>query len=180
MTSKRKRATAIREPNGRPSRAGLQREFPPAQVKRLRDAALAGLRDPEWGTELGRLYLVGSITAAMYAAGKWWREMAARYMDAIGAFPVRSAGLEVGRGGTPADPDTPEGQRQARRDANAAESFRRTHHVLMTAGPLAEAVVRRVCDYDEGPCGMAELISLRNGLSALATEQQKNHQRAGD
>jgi hypothetical protein len=129
---------------------------------------MAGLRDPEWGTELGRLFLEGTITAAMYAAGKDWREKAARYAATIGSFPVRSAVLESGRGGSAPDPDTLEGQRQARRDADAMERFFEAHYVLISAGRLAEQTVRQLCEHDQGLCGMAELIALRNGLSALA------------
>jgi hypothetical protein len=137
-------------------------------VKRLRDAAMAGLRDPEWGTELGRLYLEGTITASMYAAGKAWREKAARYVHSLGHFPVRTILVEADRGSLPPDPDTDEGRKQARREADAMERFFEAHHVLLSAGKLAEATVRRLCEHNEGPCGMAELIALRNGLSALA------------
>jgi hypothetical protein len=68
----------------------------------------------------------------------------------------------------PPDPDTVEGQKRARREADAMERFFEAHHLLLSAGKLAEAAVRRLCEHDEGPCGMAELIALRNGLSALA------------
>ena len=168
MGKRKNRLLRARTPSGQLSRAGREREFPPAQVKRLRDAAMAGLRDPEWGTELGRLYLEGTITAAMYAAGKEWREKAARYVSTLGHFPVRTLLIE-GRGGSmPPDPDTTEGQKRARREAAAMERFFEAHHVLLSAGKMAEATVRRLCEYNEGPCGMAELIALRNGLSALA------------
>ena len=168
MGKRKSRLLKARTPSGQLSRSGREREFPPAQVKRLRDAAMAGLRDPEWGTELGRLYLEGTITASMYAAGKDWREKAARYVDTLGHFPVRTILLE-GRGGSmPPDPDTPEGQKRARREADAMERFFEAHHVLLSAGKMAEATVRRLCEHNEGPCGMAELIALRNGLSALA------------
>lgn len=161
-------ASKRREPNGRHQRGRGEREYPPTQVKRLRDAAMVGLRDPEWGTELGRLYLEGTITASMYAAGKDWREKAGKYVNSIGVFPIRSPSAEPGRGGSPPDPDSPEGQKQAAREANAMERFFEAHHVLLSAGKMAEGAVRRLCEHNEGPCGMAELIALRNGLSALA------------
>jgi hypothetical protein len=168
MGKRKNRLLRARTPSGQLSRAGREREFPPAQVKRLRDAAMTGLRDPEWGTELGRLYLEGTITAAMYAAGKEWREKAARYVSTLGHFPVRTLLIE-GRGGSmPPDPDTTEGQKRARREAAAMERFFEAHHVLLSAGKMAEATVRRLCEHNEGPCGMAELIALRNGLAALA------------
>ncbi|MCC6889627.1 MAG: hypothetical protein IT536_13920 [Hyphomicrobiales bacterium] len=164
----RKRLVKARTPSGQLSRAAREREFPPAQIKRLRDAALAGLRDPQWGTELGRLYLQGTITASMYAAGKDWREKAARYVKSLNHFPVRSVRLEGRAGGLAPDPDTVEGRRQAKREADAMERFFEAHHVLLSAGKLAEHAVRRLCEHDEGPCGMAELMALRNGLAALA------------
>ena len=168
MGKRKNRLLKVRTPSGQLSRAGREREFPPAQVKRLRDAAMAGLRDPEWGTELGRLYLEGTITAGMYAAGKAWRENAARYVSTLSHFPVRTLLIE-GRGGSmPPDPDTAEGQKRARREAAAMERFFEAHHILLSAGKMAEATVRRLCEHNEGPCGMAELIALRNGLSALA------------
>jgi hypothetical protein len=168
MGKRKNRLLKARTPSGQLSRAGREREFPPTQVKRLRDAAMAGLRDPEWGTELGRLYLEGTITATMYAAGKDWREKAAKYVSTLGHFPVRTILVE-GRGGSlPPDPDTEEGRKRARREADAMERFFEAHHVLLSAGKLAETAVRRLCEHDEGPCGMAELIALRNGLSALA------------
>ena len=57
---------------------------------------MRGLRDAEWGTELGRLYLEGTITSAMYAAGRRWTEMAEKYRHSIGVFPVKSLSAEKG------------------------------------------------------------------------------------
>ncbi len=167
MASRRKYLNNRTE-SGQLSHAGRDREYPPAQVRRLRDAAMRGLRDPEWGTELGRMFLEGKITGAMYAAGKDWREKAAKYANAIGAFPVRSAALERGIQALPADPDSPEGQECAKREANAMERFFEAHAKLLSAGKMAETCVRRLCEHNEGPCGTAELIALCNGLSALA------------
>ena len=160
----RRKTTVPREPNGRQQR---EREFPPTQVKRLRDAAMSGLRNEEWGTELGRLYLETRITAEMYAAGKRWSETAAWYHQAIGAKPLRGAQVEVGVGSQPADPDSSEGQKQVVREAERAERFFEAHAVLLGV-PGAERTVRALCEQDEGPCGFAELLATRNGLFALA------------
>src|SRR5215470_9629640 len=150
MGKRKNRALKSRTPSGQLSRAGREREFPPTQVKRLRDAAMAGLRDPEWGTELGRLYLEGTITATMYAAGKDWREKAARYVSTLGHFPVRTILVEERGDSLPPDPDTEEGRKQSRRDTAAMERFFEAHHVLLSAGRLAEATVRRLCEHNEG------------------------------
>ncbi len=166
MVSHRKnRLVTAREPNGRIQRE--EREPAPNEIRRLRDAALRGLRDPEWGTELGRLYLEAAITAAMYAAGKRWREQAAEYRQAIGVFPVRSASLERGSHGHDIDPDSEEGQKQAQREANGAERFFAAHAALTSAGVVAESVVSRICEEDGMLCGWVDRQSLRKGLSAL-------------
>lgn len=157
-----------RTPRGRLSEAGKRRQHGPTEVKRLRDAALRRMADPEWGTELGRLYLCGSITEIMYVAGKKWRELAAKYRKAFEAFPVRSASVEMGRGGSDPDPESPAGRAQAKREAKTEEDFFKAHAVLVQVGGCAEMAVRQVCERDEGVCGIAELIALRNGLSALS------------
>jgi hypothetical protein len=167
--SGRKRSNmAAREPNGRIKRDPDDREIAPSDVRRLRDAALRGLRDAEWGTERGRLYLEGALTGAMYAAGKRWRQHAADYRCAIGAFPVRSASLERGSHGTAPDPDSEDGRKQAVRDANATERFFAAHAALVLAGMGAETAVRRLCEDDASLIGLGELKNARIGLSALA------------
>lgn len=167
MASKRKHMVA-RQPNGQPRR---EREFPAAQIRRLRDAAMAGLRDPQWGTELGRLYLAGNISEIQYAAGKWWSEAAASFRRAIGAFPVRSPSVEVGRGGASPDPDSEEGRKLAVREAEQAERFFEAHAVLLSAGRGAERAVRDVCERGLCSVAMSELMALRVGLSALASHR---------
>jgi len=56
--------------------------LPPTEVRRLVEAASAGLRDPIWCSEIGRLHLVGKITSAQFAAAKRWTELAASYSQA--------------------------------------------------------------------------------------------------
>jgi hypothetical protein len=165
MATKRRRHHVSREPNGRPQR---EQETPPALVRRLRDAALRGLREPEWASELGRLYLERSITAEMYAAGRRWAQEAATYRGAIGVREVRSAALERGSMGSDADPDSDEGRARVRRDENAMERFFAAHAALVAAGMMAEAAVRSCCEEGFALAGMAEYRALRLGLSTLA------------
>lgn len=166
MASRRKsRLVTAREPNGRIQRES--QELSPTEVHRIRDASLRGWRDSEWGSELGRLYMTGAVTKPMYEAGKRWTEYAAEYRKSIGVFPVRSAALERGSHGKQADPDSEEGQKQATRERNGAERFFAAHARLVSAGGLAETVVRRICEEDEAPCGFAEHQALRKGLSSL-------------
>lgn len=165
----RKRVVVVRTAGGRATEAGREREFPPTQVKRLRDAAMAGLRDPEWGTELGRLYLDNAITAVMYAAGKRWREWAADHHRAIGAAAVHSTSPEPGRGAQQPDPDTTEGQRIARKEAKARENYLKAHDALVACGAGVRIAVRRVCEDDMMVQGHGEFLLVRIGLMALAT-----------
>ena len=172
LASRRKHIVR-REPNGRPSKAGQPREHAPLLVKRLRDAALGGMRDPEWGTELGRLLLNNAITEAMYAAGKRWAEQAARYQGVIGMFPIKSSSAEGGSWGHQPDPSSPRGQEIAARDRDAMERYFEAEAVLVGCQPGGGAnvrqVVRRVCEDGELPGGYSEVLALRIGLLRLAT-----------
>ena len=164
------RLVEVREPNGRISRARDEREYPPGQVKRLRDAAMLGLRDQEWGTEMGRMFLDGTLTAEMYAAGKWWRETAAKYQQAICAPPpdARAVSFQIGRGASPIDPDSEAGKTEARRHSAATVTFLESHAALMGAGLLAERAVRRLCEQDEAPIGEEQRQSVKRGLLWIA------------
>ena len=165
----RKRAAVVRTASGRASEAGREREVPPAQVRRLRDAALSGLRDPEWGTELGRLYLSDQITDAMYAAGKQWAEWAAKYRNAIGVFPIRCSSGELRGNSHPVDPESERGQEIAKREAKHAEDFFKADAVLMQADRGVSTAVRRLCEDNETPGGFAELARVRTGLMHLVS-----------
>jgi hypothetical protein len=163
----RRKALAQREPNGR-----VQREPqlpPPSEVRRLRDAALAGMRDATWGTELGRLYLVGKITAPMYAAGRRWAELASNYSHALCAPASDPKAICLDRaGGSPLDPDSHEGRKEARRHERTVASFIDAHAKLKTLSLFSERVVRSTCERDEMLIGHEALLAFSGGLSALA------------
>lgn len=165
----RKRALKLREPNGRIQR---ERETAPAEIRRLREAALAGLRDPLWGTELGRLYLEGKITESQMAAGKKWMALAAQFKQAIQSpmeFP-EMANFDRTKGGS-SDPDSDAGRAQAQFHRDVAERFREAHAcLLMLSG--AESVVRSVCERDQAPVGYQALKALAFGLSVLVDHWQ--------
>lgn len=57
---------------------------PPAQIKRLFDAALRGAADPLYGTALGFLFLNREITAQELAAGVAYAKLRGRYDRAVG------------------------------------------------------------------------------------------------
>lgn len=162
----RRKAMAQREPNGRIQRV---RETAPSEVRRLRDAALSGMRDPLWGTELGRLYLVGKISSPMYAAGKRWGELSVKYSQALcGPCPDPKAVCFDRSGGESPDPDSYEGRKEARRHERAVTSFIDAHAALKTASTAAERIVRSMCERNEMLLGHEGLIALGNGLSTLA------------
>jgi len=165
----RRKSLAQREPNGRVQRGPVVPEYSPSEVRRLRDAALTGMRDPLWGTELGRLYLVGKITSAMYAAGKRWGELSAMYTSALcSPSPDPKAVCFDRAGGESPDPDSYEGRKQVRRHQRAVASFIDAHVALKTASLAAERIVRSMCERDEILIGHEALISLSSGLTTLA------------
>jgi hypothetical protein len=162
--SKRK-AMARREASGK-----IRRPPPlpsPIEVVRLRDAALAGMRDAVWGSTLGWLFLNGKIDAAQFAAGKHWVRLAADYAQAMQApRAVKSAALEP-MGGTPPDPDSEKGRRQAHREVLSVADYEAAFTVLKRCpGPVLMAV-QVVCEQGMLPVGAVELLTLRAGLSAL-------------
>jgi hypothetical protein len=136
----------------------------------MRNAAMRGLKDAEWGSELGCLYLERKITTAQYGAGKWWREMASQYLSAIDApWPTpRGISMERGLGRGGHDPDTEEGQRQSARERNTVENFRSAHAALMSTGMMAEHHVRQLCESNIRPIGFAPMRSAVLGLHKLA------------
>ena len=162
----RRKVMAARELNGRIKR---ESHLPsPSEVTRLRDAALAGMRDPIWGSTLGWLYLSGKISSLQFAAGKRWNELAADYSSAcLSPRAPRSANLDP-KGGTAPDPDSPSGRREARRQVLTLEDYQEASGLLKRLGaPVARAVVD-VCEGGRVPAGFGELQNLKRGLSALA------------
>jgi hypothetical protein len=173
MTGRKFRKTKlvlIREPNGRAQRSGDEKEFPPAAVKRLRDAAMSGMADPEWGSAAGRLFLAGKISTVQYAAAKRWAERVEKYHHAINAPPPNPRALVIGGAshGNPPDPDSEEGRKRAAKETQAVTDFKAAHGVLCAAGMISEAVVRNVCERDAYPAGQLELEAAQRGLLWLA------------
>ena len=160
-----------REPNGRLSRAGREATgaLAPAAVRRLRDAALAGMAAPEWGTELGLMYLRQEIEAALYEAGRRWSRLAAEVQRASGApGHVGSGGnLERTYDRQP-DPETPAGQREAERDRTILADAKAALTALEGAGPAALRAVRQVCEENRPAIGPTDRAALLAGLEALA------------
>lgn len=102
------------------------------------------LTDPEWGYELGRLFVTGKISHREHEAGKRYADLVARYTR-IKGFPspnVRASSLEPGGGRSLAsEPDADAIRRVSTAMHEASER-------LFCADPAWEAVVRRACVED--------------------------------
>ena len=166
----RRKPMAIRNPCGRISRSDHQELLAPTQVRRLLDAAAAGLRDALWSTMLGRIHLAGKITAAQFAAGKRWAELVSDYSTACQSPRAPQTVLFDAKGGTPADPDSEKGAREAPRHERAVARYLEGRHALRLAGPHAECVVTSVCISDHAPAVFDELNALRAGLQSLSAQ----------
>ncbi|MGM4959833.1 hypothetical protein [Bradyrhizobium sp. 604_D8_N2_3] len=159
---------AARHPGGRIKTPARDPELlAPAELHRLLDAARCGLRDATWGTMLGRLLLSGKITATEASAGRRWAALVENYATACQApRPPQSASLDK-MGGTPVDPDSVAGRKQAKIHERDTARWLEGRNALKNAGRDAEHAVAQ-CIQDYVPTGFAELQALRAGLSALA------------
>jgi hypothetical protein len=163
---------ARRESTGRTKRS-LLKEIPvdamPAEVKRLRDVALAMARDAVWGTPLGLLFIEGTLSAEQFQAGRRYAEAARAYQAAIGAVALQAKGNAIGAASSreSADPDTDAGRREARRHRAAMRAFEAIKEALPTR---LLRVVRAVCEDDRTPDSPGETRDLRLGLSVLAAQ----------
>ena len=132
------------------------------------DAAAEGLRDPLWGSMIGRLHLNGKISSAELATAKHWARIVANYSAACcSPRPPRTVPLDA-IGGTPVDPDSATGEREVRRHERASAAWLEGRNALRLAGRDAERVVDDVCAQDRAPAGFDDLNALRAGLAALA------------
>lgn len=163
-----KRKNVAREPSGRASRAGEPKYIAPAQIRRLRDAAINLMADRCWGTELGRLFLAHRITASQFTAGERWARLARDYAMAIDVKELQSAKLERGSLGTPPDPFSERGLKVAARERETVMDMRDAHRALLDAGKVTTDITREVCE-GERSAGLFEQIYLTNGLNALAS-----------
>ena len=164
-----RKVLAPRKPCGQLKREPRDsRPLAPIQVRRLLDAAAEGLRDPLWGSMIGRLHLNGKISSAELATAKHWARIVANYSAACcSPRPPRTVPLDA-IGGTPVDPDSATGERGVRRHERASAAWLEGRNALRLAGRDAERVVDSVCARDCALAGFGELNALRAGLQALA------------
>ena len=165
----RRKNFAARTASGRLSR--LKPATPllaPTQVRRLLDSAATEVRHAAFGTQLGRLYLSGQVSASEFAAGKRWAEIVANYsISCRSPRPPRTVSFDA-LGGSSTDPDSESGAREVKRHEQANRAWLEGRNALRLAGREAERVVDDVCARDCALAGFGELNALRAGLQALA------------
>lgn len=163
----------IREGTGRPSRAVAEemRVCTPAEIKRLRNAALKGMKDEHWGWEIGRLFLEGRIPADQFEAGKRWRRLVWGWRQAYGipASSTKALSLFQEPRSPPADPDSEKGQAQIERARALHDELRLAHGVVESYGGEAVRTLRHVVEDDCVPIGLEDFNRLRKCLGALSS-----------
>jgi hypothetical protein len=142
----------------------------PLEVRRLMDAALRGVRDASFGTEIGRLSLTGKLTSAEVAIAKRWAELVNAYSAAMrGPKGPSTVEMDAG-GGQPSDPDSDVGRKEASKHTRAVTNWIEGRDALRKCGRGVENVVEDVVVHDRARTGFDELVALRAGLHALSTE----------
>lgn len=170
MVGRKRKSMAVREPNGRVSRAGAEERLSPVVVKRLVAAAAAGAGDARFGSEVGRLLLAGDLTTRQASAGWRFSEVIADRARAIGAdrLEARSMAFERGVRGAAVDPGSLVGRALDARDRRAVARYERAAAVLVACGALDD--VRRLCEgVGASLVGYERLVRARAGLDALAS-----------
>jgi hypothetical protein len=171
---RRNKLITAREPNGRIQRSPT---VAPSEAKRIRDEAVRKSRQSEYGSELGRLWLDDKITAPMYEAGKKWVIVAVAYSMALLSPSANPRSLNVGSGGEshPVDPDSPQGEREAKFHRKAISTYLDAVDSMSRAN---WAAVETVCDKNLALAGYQQLLDLRHGLLILASRWNlTNHSR---
>jgi hypothetical protein len=179
-----KRKFAPREASGKVQRArvGDRRQPQPTsagEIRRLVESSLAGMRDPLFGSMLGRLLLAEKISPGEAAAGKRWGELASRYSASrLSPQAPRSVRYDADVGGRAPDPDSDAGLIDAKKDRRAAEDFREASHALHSLGNGSFKAIAAIVERGEAPTGHDQLQSLRTGLQTLATLWRNDKRKA--
>ena len=168
----RKRLDGARYPSGdrRPEERPAK-EYAPTAVKRLIDAAVAKMGDPEYGTVIGRLVLTGILNTREYTAGKRWAITVAEYEAAMGMPSPNPKSIVIGAPskGEPPDPESDAGVAQAKAAARARKRYEAAHRELLKCGSDAEKAVRALCEgIGKSPSCHEQILSAKRGLEALA------------
>lgn len=173
MANKQKRAgrprmvTAERDRSNRASRR-INREISstdPKEWPRLRDAALAGMANPMWGSELGRLMVRRSLTAAQFEAAR-------RYSETC-RLAGNMTGLPSPSPKTPSWARSPGKQRDAFSEEEnvrgevAKALYQNIINIRAMLDPMTMRLINSVCCNDEA-CAAWDLHRLQQGLEKIA------------
>ena len=161
----RSRGVGNREPNGRLQRDGGRGA--PSRVEALR----AARADPRYGTPAGLACLEGRITDQQFEVYKRVAAIVASYRRAMGIRELASPGIEPGRGGATADPDSERGEREALEHGRAIARHDRMVERLSFRGPAVKAATLKFCA--DAHCDWAEIEWARVGLDQLAADWRR-------
>lgn len=156
-----------REPNGKPKREKQQHEPSPAEVKRLRLAALMGLRDAVWSSVLGYLYMSTKINEEQFHAGDRWIMLARRYHRVMkGPGEPRTAALLRVRA---SNSRMMESFSEQLSDETARKGYEDALVAVRSGarGPLRLQAIMRVCEHDLMPTGQEQLDDLKGAFDTL-------------
>jgi hypothetical protein len=164
----RKRKIGERFPAGqiKPEESGAS----PSQIRRLRDAALAGMADPQWGSMAGIFYLSRKIDEIEYETAKRFGDLHTQYISVIGGpKSPKSSNPERGSLGISLDVDSELGEEETKKHINIMGRYNDAHTVLLGIGPAAEGDIIRFCSIPgESPAGHEAMLRVRWGLRALS------------
>ena len=160
----RKRKQGERHPSGD---LILERATAPAAIRRLREAALAGMQDSRWGTEAGRLLLLGRLTDKQYEAGCRWMTLYQRASSAMQSRPhVLSASDYNRSSGAASDPDSERGIEEAKRHLKDMETYQKALVKLAAHGPITNRALVTVFERNEMLADNLKFLTC--GLDTLA------------
>ena len=170
---KQKDASSIspraRHPGGRP--IVEDPGYAPAAIKRLADAAVAGMADSFWGTSLGMALLKKQITTKECSTGKIWDETYRAYLRAIDCPAPDPKSVSIGEPsrGQPPDPDSFAGVVVSKKDIATVKRFLAMERALNNCGLLISSATRALCESKSvKSCSYEDLQRAKIGLAALA------------
>lgn len=177
----RKAQTGLREPNGRLSRAARKElgQENVNEIRRAREMAIAGVRDPIWGTQIGRLFLGKQVTPEQFGAARRWAELMEKWR-AIHCGPRFNpkCGLASLLQGDPNEMKKNPGtgtrfEIKEDMDAHEATVTRLVNEAMdsFTRGSVDPTLVavRDCVELDLAPVGFGGKLLLEDGLNHLAT-----------
>jgi hypothetical protein len=170
----RKRQLGVREPNGRLSRA-VQKAVDARtsnEIRRLRDACILGMRDPMWGTELGRLLLGGKIEPEHFEAGRRWANLVAAWRQQHVGPPISPKGCLANLSGEPRGvaSDRTDDPEAVQRAVEIGGELKGAFAAIKDApeGRFALRVLQDCCEMNRAVVLVSDLASLKIGLAALS------------